>query len=57
MTDLIAIIVIAVVLSLAVGYIIKTKKKGIKCIGCPLGANCPSSKKGNCSCGCTDEDK
>lgn len=56
--DYIAIAVIAVVIGTAVAYIIKAKKSGKKCIGCPDSASC---SKGNgsctgvcssCSCGC-----
>ena len=47
MKDLVAIAVIIVILGLASGYIIKAKKSGKKCIGCPDGCcsgclNCPS---------------
>ena len=48
--DIIVIAVIALILGLAVFYIIKAKKSGKKCIGCPDGASCPYG--GNCS-GCT----
>ena len=40
--------IIAVILGFAISYIRKTKKKGIKCIGCPDGAKCA----GNCA-GCS----
>ncbi len=40
MKNLIAIIVILVVLGLATAYIVRSKKKGVKCIGCPSGGNC-----------------
>ena len=53
-----AIIIIAILFIVggALAYIIKEKKKGKKCIGCPNGANCSScgvvscphvDKKGN----------
>lgn len=48
MIDVLVIAVIALVLGLAVRYIIRAKKKGIKCIGCPDGAKCA----GNCA-GCS----
>ena len=48
MIDVLVIAVIAFVLGLAVRYIIRAKKKGIKCIGCPDGAKCA----GNCA-GCS----
>ena len=46
--DSIAVIaIVAAVLALAVGYIIKAKKRGAKCVGCPEGGSC-----GSCNCGC-----
>ena len=52
--DIIVIAVIALILGLAIFYIVKAKKSGKKCIGCPNGASCPSGGgcSGNCS-GCT----
>jgi hypothetical protein len=47
------------VLALAVGgallYIVKAKKSGKKCIGCPHSGTCGKEKAGGCSCG--DKDK
>ena len=48
--DLIVVFIVAVVLGLAVFYIIRQKKKGVKCIGCPSGACCPSKGTGECTC-------
>ena len=45
MENIILIVVIAAILGLAVWYVIRSKKKGQKCIGCPSG-NCE-----NCQCG------
>ena len=50
MKNLIATIVILLILGLAIGYIVNQKKKGVKCIGCPSGGNCPSKNSGCCSC-------
>ena len=44
-------LIIAAILGGAVFYIIRQKKKGNKCIGCPDAKNCPSAKGGGCSCG------
>ena len=44
----IAIGVLALVVGLAVLYIVKSKKNGKKCIGCPSGC---SGSCGGCSCG------
>jgi hypothetical protein len=40
MADIIAILVIALILFLAIRYIYKEKKKGTRCIGCPMAGNC-----------------
>ena len=40
---MIDILIIAIVVALAgasLGYIIRAKKRGAKCIGCPSGGNC-----------------
>ena len=45
MADFIVIVILAVLIGAAVSYIIKAKKNGVKCIGCPAGGSCPSSGK------------
>lgn len=52
MTDIIIVAVIVVIIMLAAGYIIKAKKSGQKCIGCPSSKECGSK---NCNCGCSDK--
>lgn len=58
-SDIIAIIIIAIIIGLAVLYIIKAKKSGQKCIGCPHSKTCASNVKkscsGNCGCGCHNQ--
>ncbi|MBQ7118790.1 MAG: FeoB-associated Cys-rich membrane protein [Oscillospiraceae bacterium] len=52
MTDIIIIAAVVAVIGLATLYIIKEKKKGKKCIGCPDGGCCGcalKNKGGNCS--------
>lgn len=48
--EIIAIIVSLMIVGCAVLYIVRAKKKGARCIGCPHGASCPSAKNGQCSC-------
>ncbi len=50
MVDLIAGIVVASILGLAIFYIVKAKKAGQKCIGCPHSKTCAS-------CGCESKNK
>ncbi|MCR5273068.1 MAG: FeoB-associated Cys-rich membrane protein [Lachnospiraceae bacterium] len=38
--DIIALIVILIIVGAACAYIYKEKKKGTKCIGCPMAGNC-----------------
>lgn len=61
---IVGLIIVAIV-GAAVAYIIKEKKKGVRCIGCPMAGACASKHKGsleggcgcNGSCGChTDEE-
>lgn len=56
MTDIIIVAIILVILAGAACYVIKAKKSGKKCIGCPDSGSCPSAKNGCCSCGCQRED-
>lgn len=48
MADIIVTIILLIIISIAMGYIIKVKKKGEGCIGCPnaskCGGNCHSDK-------------
>lgn len=44
MENILIIIILIAILSLAVGYIVRTKKKGIKCIGCPHYSSCQKQK-------------
>lgn len=44
-TDLIVIAVVVLVVGTAAAYIVKAKKAGEKCIGCPMSGKC---SKCNC---------
>lgn len=51
MTDLIVIVVIIAIVGGASLYIVRERKCGVKCIGCPAGATCPNSGKCSGTCG------
>ena len=51
MDNFIIIAIIVTILVLAIGYIVRQKKSGAKCIGCPDSKTC-----GGC-CGCKKEDE
>ena len=52
MIDLIAGLIILAILGGAVGYIVRAKRKGVKCISCPV-SDCPSKDSKTCCCTCT----
>ena len=54
LTDIIAVAVIAAVVGLAVMYIVKERKKGNRCIGCPHAKTCAKNSKEN-SCCCSSK--
>ncbi len=45
MENIIVLVILALVVGAAVAYLVKAKRNGAKCIGCPSGGNCPSSGK------------
>ena len=52
MKDVLIVLAVLVVMALALGYVIREKKKGKKCIGCPTGGNCSScAGKDGCNVG------
>lgn len=48
MADFITVVIVVIVIVAAVSYIVKEKKKGTKCIGCPSAGTCASKKNGGC---------
>ena len=56
MENLIILAVIAIIIGLAVGYIHKEKKRGVKCISCPNGCSCNGKCGGDCS-GCGNSER
>ncbi len=65
MENVILIFVLGVILGGAIVYIVRAKKRGVKCIGCPSGGTCGQKKGGSCDgcsgcsggCGCHTETK
>ena len=52
MANFVVVVVILFIVGAAIAYIVKEKKKGNRCIGCPAAATCPSVHAGKCSGGC-----
>lgn len=51
MATVVAVIALIVIVFFAVRYIVKEKKKGTKCIGCPMAGQCEKFKSGD---GCSE---
>ena len=45
MATIIAVIAVAVILFLAIRYIVLEKRKGVHCIGCPMAGSCTEAYK------------
>ena len=52
MTNAIVILVLILIVGAAAAYVIKAKKRGQKCIGCPYAKECTSQM---CGCGCGEK--
>lgn len=54
--DIIIIIIVLIIIGLAIFYLIKSKKNGSKCIGCPGGSCHPKQKENKKECCCSKEE-
>ena len=50
--EIVAVVLIALIIGGAAFYIVKAKKSGKKCIGCPDGCSCSAKKDKNGVCAC-----
>lgn len=49
LVDVILALVLLVILGLSIGYVVRAKRRGKRCIGCPHADSCPSQTRG-CTC-------
>lgn len=49
MVDVLTIFLLLLIIGSAVAYIVKQKKKGVKCIGCPDSGSCAGHCGGTCN--------
>lgn len=52
--DIIIILIVLIIIGLAIFYLIRSKKNGSKCIGCP-GGSCKPKKQKEEYCCCSKE--
>ena len=57
MINVVIIGIVGVILGAAVGYIVKEKKKGVRCIGCPDSKTCSGNCNGEGACDCGEDKK
>lgn len=56
LTDIVALLVILLVVGAAVAYIVREKRRGAVCVGCPMGKSCAqkcqaqAAETGTCPC-------
>lgn len=55
-TDIIIVVVLALILGAALLYIRKEKNRGVKCVGCPDAEVCAKRQRGE-ACGSTDSNQ
>lgn len=53
MENFVIVAFLIVIIGAAITYIVKSKKSGVKCIGCPAAGECSHSKASGCSGGCS----
>lgn len=53
MVNFIVIGILALIISAIIFYLVRQKKKGVKCIGCPYAKQCATKNCGKCGGGCT----
>ena len=51
MIDILLILILLLIVSAIVFYLIREKKRGAVCVGCPHAKQCARAKSGGCSCG------
>ena len=52
MASVIVAVVMLIIIGAAIAYIVKEKKKGTVCIGCPHAGTCASKKNQDSQCNC-----
>lgn len=57
MTNFIIAAIVLIIIGAAVAYIVKEKKRGVKCIGCPAGASCAGRCNSQSGCSGCHADK
>lgn len=57
MEDIIIVLILLVIVAGIAWYLLRAKKRGETCIGCPYAKQCGKKSSGGCTCGNTAEKK
>ena len=49
MENIVIVLILIMILGGSISYIVKEKRKGTKCIGCPYSAQCSAATKAQCN--------
>ncbi len=49
MENIIILAILVIIIGTAIAYLVKAKKRGVKCVGCPYAEQC-ASKSSDCNC-------
>jgi len=52
MANIIVAGIVLLIVGIAIAYIVKEKKKGVQCIGCPAAGTCQRNKGAYTACSC-----
>ena len=52
MANFLIVVILLIMVGAAIAYIVKEKKRGVKCIGCPAAGSCSHNCQG---CGSNEE--
>ncbi len=53
MSDIVASVFLVAALTAAIAYIVRAKRAGVKCVGCPVAGSCSDKNKGASECSCS----
>ncbi len=57
MENILILAVLLLIVGCSVAYVIKEKKKGVKCIGCPNAKTCSMAQKRECNGMCDNNNR
>lgn len=57
MSDIVASVFLVLALAGAIAYIVRAKRAGVKCVGCPVAGSCADRDRASAECSCSAVEK